>query len=220
MRYERRKHLKRHGTLCLQASGVILQNQTGNIDFLGSFHQYPPQLDMPEVAFVGRSNVGKSSALNRLMGRKHAARVSSRPGRTQAINLFQIGSACVFADLPGYGYAKVPEAVQEAWRDTIEGYLKGRDRLCLVVLLVDARRKPQELDGQLLYALTTWRIPSCVVATKVDKLKKRERRDQLDAIRKEFRLAADQPVAFSAVTGEGKDAVWERVEKACREVRT
>ena len=216
MRYEPHQHPKRLAASSLQVSGRILQNQTGNIEFLGSFHEHPPLLELPEVAFVGRSNVGKSSALNRLMGRKAAARVSSRPGRTQAINLFRIGSACVFADLPGYGYAKVPEAVQDAWRGTIEAYLRGRDRLRLVVLLVDARREPQELDGQLLYALTTMRIPSCVVATKVDKLKKRERRDQLDAIRKEFRLADNQPVPFSAVSGEGKDMVWKRIEAACR----
>ena len=193
-----------------------MQNQTGDIQFLGSFHDSPPLLDLPEVAFVGRSNVGKSSALNRLMGRKHAARVSSRPGRTQAINLFRIGSACVFADLPGYGFAKVPEAVQEAWRDTIENYLKRRDRLRLVVVLVDARRMPQELDGQLLYALTTWRIPCCVVATKVDKLKKRERNKQLMAIRSEFRLGEGQPVPFSAVSGEGREVVWRQIEAACR----
>lgn len=216
MRYERREQFNGRSNTRPQMTGDTVQNQTGNIEFLGSFHESPPLLELPEVAFVGRSNVGKSSALNRLMGRKHAARVSSRPGRTQAINLFRIGKGCVFADLPGYGFAKVPEAVQDAWRDTIEAYLQGRERLKLVVLLVDARRKPQELDGQLLYALTTWRIPACVVATKVDKLKKRERRDQLEAICKEFRLPPDQPVAFSAVTGEGKDEVWRRIERACR----
>ncbi len=194
-----------------------MRKQVGKVDFLGSFPSSPPVHGLDEVAFVGRSNVGKSSALNCLLARKRAARVSSRPGRTQAINLFQIGKSCVFADLPGYGYARVPEAVQEAWRESIEGYFSDRACLRLVVVLVDARRDPQELDGQLLFALTTYRIPALVVATKVDKLTRRERAAALSRIREEFRLEGGEPVAFSAVTGEGRDAIWDRIEQACKE---
>ena len=113
-------------------SGPTVQNQTGNIEFLGATI-IRLSLNCQRWRLWGEA-MWKSSALNCLMARKAAARVSSRPGRTQAINLFRIGTACVFADLPGYGYAKVPEAVQEAWRETIEGYLRDRERLRLVVV--------------------------------------------------------------------------------------
>lgn len=184
------------------------------LQFIGSFHEELPELDLPEIAFAGRSNVGKSSALNRLLGRKNIARTSSTPGRTQSINLFQLGERGVLADLPGYGYAKVPQHVQDKWKRTIESYLTTRRQLRLVVVLVDARRDPTPLDGQLLFALQGANIPILVVATKVDKLKKNERFRKLGAIRKEFGLGKDQPVAFSSVTGEGKQAVWDRLDAA------
>lgn len=195
----------------------MIRNQVHHLTFIGSFKDDLPDLGLPEIAFAGRSNVGKSSALNRLLNRKKAARVSSTPGRTQAINLFRIGKegGCVFADLPGYGYARVPTAVQEAWKPMIEGYLGSREALRLVVVLVDARRDPQEMDGMLLYALTEARIPSLVVATKVDKLKRQERQRNLERLRREFALPAGQPIPFSSVTGEGKEAIWDRLEAAC-----
>ena len=194
---------------------MAIRNQVGALTFVGSYPKELPILDMPEVAFAGRSNVGKSSALNTLLNRKSAARVSGTPGRTQTINLFRVGTGCVFADLPGYGFAKVPEAVQDAWKGMIGSYLADRDQLKLVVVLVDARRVPQEMDGQLLYALTESDIPSLVVATKVDKLKKQERQKNLRAIAKEFNLGAGQLVAFSSLNGTGRDEVWTRIEAAC-----
>jgi len=193
-----------------------MRNRAGDVQFVGSFFEELPDLELPEVAFAGRSNVGKSSAINCLLGRKGAARVSGRPGRTQAINLFTIGGAVVFADLPGYGYAEVPDRVQERWKAIIEQYLAERQRLKLVVVLVDARRKPQAMDGQLLYALTEARIPALVVATKVDKLKRNERARNLKALRDEFRLKPEQVVPFSAMTREGRDVAWDRIEAACR----
>ncbi len=196
-----------------------MRNQAARTTFVGSFPDVLPQLGLPEVAFAGRSNVGKSSCLNKLLNRKGAARVSSRPGRTQAINLFRIGESGVFADLPGYGYAKVPAHVQDAWKGMIEGYLSSREALRLVVILVDARREPQEMDGMLLYALVESGIPGLVVATKVDKLKRNERARRLAALRREFRLPAEQPLPFSSVTGEGRDALWSRIERACARQR-
>jgi GTP-binding protein len=193
-----------------------MHNRVGEVQFVGSFFEELPALELPEVAFAGRSNVGKSSAINCLLDKKAAARVSGRPGRTQAINLFVVGGAVVFADLPGYGYAEVPDAVQERWKAMVEAYLGDRERLKLVVVLIDARRDPQPMDGQLLYALTEARIPALVVATKIDKLKRNERARKLQALRTEFRLAPEQVVAFSAVTREGRDAVWDRIEAACR----
>lgn len=192
-----------------------MRKQVDRLEFLGSFQGRLPDTGLPEVAFAGRSNVGKSSLLNRMLNRKSAARVSNTPGRTQAINLFRVGDACVFADLPGYGFAKVPPEVMEAWKTWIEAYLAEREPLSLVVVLVDARRDPQSLDLQLMDALHQLEVPTVVVATKVDKLGKQERRRQLDAIRRAFRCQPGQPVAFSAVTGEGRDALWDAVEAAC-----
>jgi len=174
---------------------------------------------MPEIAFAGRSNVGKSSALNCLLNSRKAARVSQRPGRTQAINLFKVGKGCVFADLPGYGFARVPESVQRQWKGMVEGYLAERTDLCLVVVLVDARREPQEMDGALIYGLIEAGIPALVVATKVDKLKRRERTKSLAKIRDGLRLPAGQPVPFSAVSKEGRETVWDRIEAAARKSR-
>lgn len=192
-----------------------MREAVGQIEFVGSFTGDLPDLGLPEVAFAGRSNVGKSSALNRLTNRKALARVSRTPGRTQAINLFRIGDAVVFADLPGYGYARVPDAVRDAWKPLVEAYLSGRDALRLVVVLVDVRRDAQETDGQLVYALVESRIPFVVVATKADKLSKQQLRKRLGALRSELRLPEGQPIAFSAETGQGRDAVWDAIEAAC-----
>jgi len=185
-----------------------------DLQFEGSFHDELPELGLPEIAFAGRSNVGKSSALNTLLGRKRAARTSSKPGRTQAINLFRLGEEGVFADLPGYGFARVPQHVQERWKHTIETYLATRSELRLVVVLVDARRDPTALDGQLLWALVEQGVPSLVVATKIDKLKRSQRQKNLAKIRREFQLPPGQPVPFSSVTREGRDEVWDALEAA------
>lgn len=193
-----------------------MANEVVDVTFVGSYPAALPDLDLPEVAFAGRSNVGKSSAINCMLARKAAARVSSRPGRTQTINLFRVDEKIAFADLPGYGFAHVPAAVQDQWKGMIESYLANRESLRLVVVLVDARRKPQEMDGMLLYGLADAGIPVLVVATKVDKLKRNERSRNLAAIKKEFRLDAEQLVAFSSVNREGRDQVWRLIRKACR----
>lgn len=183
------------------------------VEFVGSFTAELPSLGLPEIAFAGRSNVGKSSALNRLLGVKKAARVSARPGRTQAINLFRVSSGLVLADLPGYGFAKVPEAVRLEWRGLIERYLSGREELKLVVVLVDSRLDAQDADAELIDALAELEIPTLVVATKVDKLGKAERKPKLAALAAGFGLESEDLVPFSAVTGEGKDEVWALVNE-------
>ena len=171
-----------------------------------------PQALHPEVAFAGRSNVGKSSAINRLLARKHLARTSSTPGRTQQINFFGVDEKLVFVDLPGYGYAKVSHASRAAWRPLVESYLRTRDALVGVVLLVDARRGIEEDEAQLIEFLAVIGRPVIVVATKVDKLNRRERDAAQSALRAGLRDAAgavDVPlVLFSAETGEGLDTVW------------
>jgi len=192
-----------------------MRNRAGDVKFLGSFLDELPAVGLPEVAFAGRSNVGKSSAINCLLNSKGAARVSRTPGRTQRINLFDIGGALIFADLPGYGYAEVPDAIQAEWKPHLERYLGTRDTLRLVIVLVDVRRDPQPMDGQLLYALHEADVPLLVVATKVDKLKRAEKARALAVLRDEFHLEDDEIVPFSSVSREGRDEVWSRIEAAC-----
>lgn len=185
------------------------------VRFLGSFPRTPPVTDLPEVAFAGRSNVGKSSAINAILGRKAAARVSKTPGRTQAINLFEVDERLVFADLPGYGYAKVPEAVQDAWKGAIEAYLAEREALRLVVALVDGRLPPQKLDLALLAGLRAAEIPHLVVATKVDKLKRNKRAGQLSKLRKGLGVAAESFVSLASPARVGVGEIWRRLDAAC-----
>jgi GTP-binding protein len=184
--------------------------------FVGSFPDELPELGLPEIAFAGRSNVGKSSALNMLLGAKKAARVSSRPGRTQSINLFQLGKGCVFADLPGYGYAKVPDEVAARWKPMIERYLGERDDLVLVVVLVDSRHDVQEMDAALVEGLRDAEVPFVVVATKIDKLSKHARKPALAKLRDGLDLPAGQPIGISSKTGEGRNHVWTVLERAAR----
>lgn len=193
-----------------------LRRQAGQSTFLGSFVLELPATGLPEVAFAGRSNVGKSSALNALLQRK-VARVSSTPGRTQTINLFQVGRGAVFADLPGYGYAKVPEEVLRAWGPMVEGYLGGREALRLVVVLIDGSIPAQPVDRTLLDGLRAAGLPVLVVATKIDRLSKHRRKPALAALRAEHELPPDQPLGFSAHDREGLDALWEHIEAACED---
>ena len=192
-----------------------MRNSVGQVTFLGSFGHDLPLLDLPEVAFAGRSNVGKSSALNRLLNRKKAARVSQRPGRTQRINLFNVGDALCCADLPGYGFAKVPKQVQAAWHKMMDDYFSTRRDLCLTVVIVDLRRDPQALDLQMIASLNQHGLPSLLVATKADKLSKQNIRRQLSKLEKICALLPGQVIPFSAVTGLGQDAVWTAIEQAC-----
>lgn len=192
-----------------------IRDQLAHVDFLGSFPTDPPLTGLPEIAFAGRSNVGKSSALNRLLARKAAARVSRTPGRTQLINLFRIGDAVCFVDLPGYGFAKVPPAIRTAWKSMIDRYLTMREDLRLVVVLVDARLPPQDLDGAMIDALAELQLPTLVIATKIDKLTRNERHQALAALIDGFELPEDALVPFSSVSGEGRDEVWDRLEAVC-----
>jgi GTP-binding protein len=191
-----------------------MRHLAGATTFIGSFPSDTPVIGLPEIALVGRSNVGKSSAINRLLMRT-TARVSRTPGRTQTVNLFRLGDGMVVADLPGYGFAKVPDAVHATWDTMMADYLGGREDLRLVIVLVDARREPQELDRAMLDLLEHYAIPSVVVATKVDKLTRNQRHAALGALRRGLVLPADQPLAFSSHTGEGRDALWDRIERAC-----
>lgn len=175
--------------------------------------QYPPAI-MPEIAFVGRSNVGKSSLINTLVGRKKLAKTSNTPGRTQLINFFTINEKISFVDLPGYGFAKVPQSVKKDWGDMIEAYLRERQSLCLVVFILDIRRDPSADDLSLRDWLENYRIPYLYILTKSDKLSNNQAIARRRAIEKNLKVsAANKPVLFSAKTQKGKVDIWDFLEK-------
>jgi GTP-binding protein len=170
-----------------------------------------PPAELPEVAFAGRSNVGKSSLINKLVRRKKAARVSNTPGRTREINFFDVNGEFVLADLPGYGYARVSKEAKAAWRPLIEGYLRGSPLLRGVVLLLDARRVPTDDDLQMLEFLAHVGTPTIVVATKTDKLTRAQRSTRIGELAGEAGVDVDQVIPFSAVSGEGRDELAEAI---------
>jgi len=174
--------------------------------------QYPPAI-MPEIAFVGRSNVGKSSLINTLVGRKNLAKISNTPGRAQLINFFTINEKNSFVDLPGYGFAKVSQSVKKDWGDMIEAYLRERQSLCLVVFILDIRRDPSEDDLSLRDWLEHYRIPYLYILTKTDKLSNNQAISRKRAIEKILGPAAgEKPILFSAKTQKGKSDIWEFLE--------
>lgn len=188
----------------------------GAVRFLGSFTDALPPEGPPEVAFAGRSNVGKSSAINAIVGVGGLARVSKTPGRTQALNVFELAGPKPWriVDLPGYGHASVAHHLRDAWRGWIETYLARRASLALVVSLIDARVPAQELDRVLLSALVELRVPTLVVATKVDGLSRREREPALAALAQAHGFSRDQLLPMSAKEGEGVEAAREMIRRA------
>jgi GTP-binding protein len=178
------------------------------LEFLGPMataEGWRPTNELPEVAFAGRSNVGKSSLLNRLVRRKAFARVSNTPGRTREINFFKVNDRFVLADLPGYGYAKVSKTRKAEWLPLIEGYLRASPALRGVVQLLDVRHDPSEEDLQMLDFLADLGAPTVVVLTKIDKLKPRQVAERVHAIAVALRLEDDQVIPFSAETNVGRD---------------
>ncbi|NLZ39238.1 MAG: YihA family ribosome biogenesis GTP-binding protein [Firmicutes bacterium] len=168
-----------------------------------------PQTGYPEVAFVGRSNVGKSSLLNSLVNRKKLALTSSSPGKTRLINFFIINNAFYFVDLPGYGYARVSQQMKRQWAQIIEDYLSKRHTLKLVVLLVDVRHPPTADDLQMYRWLIHYNLPTAIVATKADKISRGNQQKHLKQIRAGLNLGAEGPVIlYSAQTGQGKAELW------------
>lgn len=179
----------------------------------------PKPASLPEIAFSGKSNVGKSSLINRLLGRTRTpvARVSGTPGKTQEINFYRVrvGDAAdgdrefFLVDLPGYGFAQVPLAVRAKWKPLMESYLGGSDELKGVVQLIDARHGPSAEDRKMVRYLANLGLPALFVLTKVDKLGKRERAPQLEKLIGELGVDAEQVLPFSAKTGEGREELLE-----------
>ncbi len=173
-----------------------------------------PEPTTPEVSFVGRTNVGKSSLLNRLVGRKALAKVSSTPGRTANINFFDVDGV-TFVDLPGYGFAKVSKGERQRWADLIGGYFEQERSFNLVVSLVDIRLEAQKLDRDMLDFLKEEGLPFVVALTKADKLSRPKQQKQMALLSKQLGVPKDQMVVTSAETGLGIDEIRRRIEDAC-----
>ena len=171
-----------------------------------------PEGDLPEIAFAGRSNVGKSSLINVLVNRKALVRTSSTPGRTQLINFFAVNNAFTLVDLPGYGFAKVPPEVKRQWGPMMQTYLSSRNNLRGVVLIIDVRRIPKDEDIQMFEWLRTFGVPPILVVTKCDKVSKSERERNLVAIAKELGAERSELCTFSALSREGTESIWKRIE--------
>lgn len=171
---------------------------------------YPPD-DLPEVAFAGKSNVGKSSLINSLVNRRNLAHTSSTPGRTQSLNFYLINRRFMFVDLPGYGFAHVSKDTKKSWKPMVEAYLKGRKTLRLVVVILDSRRVPHQDDLNLISWLRHRALPVLVVLTKIDKLSRSEKTAHLPETVKTLGVENDQVVAFSALNGEGKVVLWHKI---------
>ncbi len=167
---------------------------------------------LPEIAFLGRSNVGKSSLINSLLQRKGLARTSNTPGRTQSINFFLINESFYFVDLPGYGYAKVSKAMRQDWGKMAEDYLSKRVELKLFIQLIDVRHKPTALDRDLNEWLFYHQKKTLVVATKADKLSSNKLKKALLEI--EVTLPESKIITYSSTTGKGRDAVWREIESS------
>jgi GTP-binding protein len=174
--------------------------------------QYPPAI-LPEIAFAGRSNVGKSSLINTLVNRKHLVKTSRTPGRTQLINFFNINGVFSFVDLPGYGYANVPESIRKTWGPMIETYLSARKTLKGVVLIMDIRRIPYQEELNFLEWLDQFGLPSILILTKTDKLSKTKQVKQQHSIAETLDVTKDDLILFSAKSRRGKDSAWKAIEK-------
>lgn len=174
--------------------------------------QYPEE-GYPEFALAGRSNVGKSSFINRMISRKSLARTSSKPGKTQTLNFYKIEEQLFFVDVPGYGYAKVSKKEREAWGKMIEQYLTQREQLKAVLLIVDVRHSPTEDDCLMYDFLVHYNIPAIVIATKVDKISKGKLAKHVKIVKEQLDMRSSDPlIPFSSESGMGMEQAWKEIE--------
>ncbi len=174
--------------------------------------QFPPP-SMPEIAFVGRSNVGKSSLINTLVERRNLAKTSNTPGRTQLINFFSVNEAMMLVDLPGYGFAKVPHSIKKRWGEMLDSYFKQRQNLILIVFILDIRRSPNKDDLSLKDWLDDSHIPYLFVLTKTDKLSNNQVLHQKCLIERELGdRVRNKTILFSSKTRRGKEELWQQID--------
>ena len=171
--------------------------------------QFPPAT-LPEIAFAGRSNVGKSTLINSLLNRKKLVKTSATPGKTQLINYFKINDQFYFVDLPGYGYAKVPESVRGKWQNLVEAYLSERETLRNVVLIIDCRHNPTLQDKQLMEWLEYYQRPSMIVASKIDKLKRGQVQKHLQKIKHDLSIES-APLGHSSMQNGRREEIWKKL---------
>ena len=174
--------------------------------------QYPPT-EYPEIAFAGRSNVGKSSMINTLLGTRKLVKVGKTPGKTRLVNFFLVQDTFMLVDLPGYGYAKVSKEEKKQWGETIENYLTERRQLTACVLILDIRRDPNEDDLGMLYWFHHYNIRTIIALTKCDKLSNNQAASRLAAISKQLNMPRENFIPFSSLTGKGKDEVWNKIQE-------
>ncbi len=169
--------------------------------------------DLPEICFAGRSNVGKSSMINKILNRKNLVKVANKPGKTRLINFFNIDNKYIFTDLPGYGYAAVSKVEKARWAKLIEYYFAKRKNLSLCVLLLDIRRVPNDDDMKMIEAMQIRDVPLILVLTKADKLSNNQKVKQIKIISEKTGVSKENLIVFSAVTGIGKEDIWQEIEK-------
>lgn len=191
----------------MEVNNVELEVVSGNAS------QFPTS-NLIEIAFAGKSNVGKSSLINTLINRRALARTSSQPGKTQTINFYNVENQMYFVDLPGYGYAKVSKEQRQQWGSFIETYLHERPQLKLILLLVDIRHTPSEQDHMMYQWMKHYSFPIIVIATKMDKLKRSQVSHHIAMVRQGLHMTEDEIlIPFSAVTKQGKDEIWEKLDQ-------
>lgn len=184
-----------------------------NLETVCGITSVMPDNQMLEIAFAGRSNVGKSTLINGLMNRKSLARTSSQPGKTQTVNFYNINGMLYFVDLPGYGYAKVSAKTVEQWGKMINRYLEGSKVLRLIFLLVDIRHKPNQNDIQMYEWCVEYGFNPIIIATKADKVKRSQKAKQIKQIREALNVVEGTPViAYSSMTKEGREDIWEYID--------
>lgn len=187
----------------------------GQISFVDSVYKTAklPDLDLPEIAFAGRSNVGKSSLINKLVNRRNLVKVSARPGKTQALNYFLASDQLYLVDLPGYGYAKVPRKLKNDWQGLISSYLTTRLSLRCVVVIIDIRHELKALDLELVTWLRSEGVPHLVVYTKIDKLKRGQQQRQAALLDAGLGIGSAERVLFSAKSGDGKENLISKLDQ-------
>ncbi len=187
-----------------------------SVEFVGSFAEPDSSLpsDLPQIAFCGRSNVGKSSLINVLLrrSRRKLAYVSSRPGKTRSLNFYRVNDRFFLVDLPGFGFARVPSTLRQRWMDLVNTYLERKSEVSGVVHLVDARHDPMAADHRMLERLGELGLPTLVAVTKIDRIGRGERNARLERIIRRLELDPEQVVPFSSRTGEGRDELLQAIE--------